>query len=131
MDNDEVVYVGMGTFGRAWTSIGRRAGHLEWLEARLPDLEIVFVEKGLSASAASALEKELIRTYMPRFNIRTKDPTALCALLDKVRPDFSKAIKTPFGRFKSIQAAADTLSIPRGTIANRVRRGKKGWAYAG
>ncbi len=77
-NTDEVVYIGHGCKGRAWTHGSRKTAlrsqeHLDWLEEKnnqnfLPTDFVFILLKNLTKNEACAEEQNLIRTYNPRFN---------------------------------------------------------------
>jgi hypothetical protein len=81
----KIVYVGMGRRDRAWHCRGsqRREEHTKWLESLLDDhgytmAMIVCIEAaGLNQADALSIEKELIYTHNPRFNLPMGCPKKL------------------------------------------------------
>lgn len=71
----EVVYIGLGTMGRAWDASTRTATHKEWcirLSERgyTPDQYVRLRVRGLRRLAALQLERRAIEAAKPRFNVR-------------------------------------------------------------
>lgn len=72
-NENEIVYVGIGTKDRAWYCRNRQPDHLEWLN-QIDKLfitmdEIVEIgDRGLSRKEALETEIQLINEYKPRFN---------------------------------------------------------------
>jgi hypothetical protein len=69
LDNGNIVYIGMGSFDRAWSLKRKDKEHIEWLKSKLPLIDIVFVATGLPRDEALAIEKDLIKEFKPKFNI--------------------------------------------------------------
>lgn len=77
-NTDELLYVGHGSRGRAWThgskhSVLRSQEHLQRLDALteqgfIPSDWVVIVERNLSKKTASEIEQRIIRDRNPLFN---------------------------------------------------------------
>lgn len=77
-DTDEVVYIGHGWKGRAWThgnasTVLRSQEHTKWLDSinlkgYLPCDYVRILARGLYKTDACKLEQELIREKQPTFN---------------------------------------------------------------
>jgi hypothetical protein len=75
---DEVVYIGMGSAGRAWLvgethSTARKKAHNKWAddllnEGTTPDQFVEVLNRGLPKSEALLLENILIHKLKPKFN---------------------------------------------------------------
>ena len=67
-DNGELVYLGKGKNGRAWTTCSRGKEHEEWMREKLPELDVRFIAKNLDANTARDLEKSMLKVLHPRWN---------------------------------------------------------------
>jgi len=65
----EIVYIGKGRYSRAWVCSQRKVEHKAWMESELPFLKVVIVASGCSEIDALKIEKDLILTMAPKFNI--------------------------------------------------------------
>lgn len=83
---EEIVYVGHGSYERAWicrsTGPGRSLEHAEWCRQLLelgytPNEWVHIHEQGLSKSAAKELEQIKIKYELPKFNKPMGVPTKL------------------------------------------------------
>ena len=129
-DENEIVYIGKGNGGRAWTTSGRDAPHKHFMEERLNDGKAEFVkilETGLHHNQVVELEELVIKTMQPRYNKffsedwKSKNKTRGLKGAEKS----SKAVKTPLGVFPSCRAAADAHEIKYATLINRVKSPSK------
>ena len=87
LDTKEVVYIGMGSGGRAWlcgnnATYGRGSDHRDWVEYWLnlgttPDEFVEIIDRGISREEALDIEKMLIHELKPRFNKNFSRPTVL------------------------------------------------------
>ena len=132
-DGDEPVYVGMGAGGRAFTTVGRKGGHKEWMTERLDKGNTSFVSfdsLGLSKNEAVIKEASLIRTLQPRYNRffteswkennRTRGMKGAAAT--------SVSCVTPLGVFASHSAAAKAHGFKdAGSIHYRIRNKHEGF----
>lgn len=66
--NGEVVYVGKGSYSRAWDIKGRSSEHLLWMQKQLPNLHIIIVQEEMVEKEAFWLENDLIKELKPKFN---------------------------------------------------------------
>lgn len=73
MDGDTVVYVGAGRNDRAWSTKRFSKEHKEWMETKLPFLDVVFVAAGLDEKEAFQIEKDLIQRLQPKYNLKSTD----------------------------------------------------------
>jgi len=64
----EIVYVGKGSYDRAWNIKGRDTPHQEWMMATLPNLAITFLKESMIEKEAFWAENEFIKQYNPKFN---------------------------------------------------------------
>lgn len=103
-DTKEVVYVGVGSEGRAWLCSGARADdHTEWMRELLsrgvtPDEWVVIGDRGLSKKEALEIELMLIHNFRPRFNKNFNRPT----VLDKEQVEFAKQLREDGLSFSAI-----------------------------
>ncbi len=131
--DDEPVYVGMGGGGRAFTSVGRKGGHKEWMLERLDKGDASFVSfdsVGLVKEEAVLREADLIRTLQPRYNRffteswkqNNKERGMKGAIAT------SAPCVTPLGIFPSFSAAARAHGFKdAGSIHYRVRNKHEGF----
>jgi excinuclease UvrABC nuclease subunit len=134
---DAVVYVGKGSGDRAWRTQNRSEKHKTWMLARLPDLAVSIVAKGLSSAEALSLERCLIEEHKPEYN-RTWQPrgrrrvvsTRQLLHIRSINGAVSKRVVTPEGSFESVKAAALLLGLPYSSAQYRAQHSKKGWRYA-
>lgn len=88
-DNDEVVYIGIGSGDRAYQYKHRaNKEHREFLERNLPDCVEILVDSLVEGEQAYHMEALLIDEYSPKFN--------------KSNTDTSSTFTCPLGTFKSI-----------------------------
>lgn len=64
----EIVYVGKGSYDRAWNIKGRDTPHQEWMMNTLPNINILFLKEDLIEKEAFWAENEFIKQYKPKFN---------------------------------------------------------------
>lgn len=88
----EVVYIGLGTMGRAWEASTRTRAHKEWcvrLSERgyTPDQYVRLRVRGLRRLVALQLERRAIEMAKPRFNVRhaSHDRDKYLGMRSKVR----------------------------------------------
>jgi hypothetical protein len=67
-DNENVVYVGKGSTGRAWDTKGRDEDHINWMCQQLPFLNVFIVQSDMLEREAFWLENDLIKQLKPKFN---------------------------------------------------------------
>ena len=66
------VYLGSGCEGRAWEcnkSRRHNKEHRQWMEQRLPELDVQIIASRVTRKEAMALEAVLVRKLEPKFNI--------------------------------------------------------------
>ena len=70
VDNDgTIMYIGMGSGCRVWTSYSRDTEHREWMEALMPsNFKWIIIAEGLTQTKACAIERNLINTITTKFN---------------------------------------------------------------
>lgn len=73
-DTHEIVYVGKGSNGRAWTANPRRPDHAAWMRAQAakygPSMHINILVYNLTPQRACEIESELIELHTPVFNVK-------------------------------------------------------------
>jgi hypothetical protein len=72
VDKEEVVYIGMGKIGRAWSYNKRNPEHKKWMETCDTFKDVQPIEKGLTQQEARELEQTLIYELQPKFNVGLK-----------------------------------------------------------
>ena len=72
VDNGEVVYVGMGKIGRAWSYSKRQPKHKQWMKDCDIFTAVQPIETNLTEKEATVLERTLIHEIKPKFNIGLK-----------------------------------------------------------
>lgn len=74
LNDDEVVYVGKGIGGRAWSTERCKEDHIVWANKMIRKEKwassVKIVKFDLNETSAYQLEKELIEKYQPKFNDR-------------------------------------------------------------
>ena len=132
-EGSEPVYVGMGEGGRAFTSVGRKGGHKDWMTDRLDKGDATFVSfdsVGLIREEALLKEAALIRTLQPRYNMfftnswkeSNKERGMKGAVATRV------PCVTPLGTFESFSAAAKAHGFKDvGSIYYRIKNKHKGF----
>lgn len=88
-ENDEVVYVGMGTGGRCWDTHGsrRNSEHKAWMLSQLPYLKYSIVFTSTDRNEVLSWERKLIKELNPKFNIghkRTLSPSEVIARNERI-----------------------------------------------
>jgi len=69
LEGEEIVYIGMGQNGRAWTTHPRQKKHKEWMKDKEDPFEFVqCVRTRLSKKEAADLEYDLIQLHKPKYN---------------------------------------------------------------
>lgn len=70
VDNEgKVVYVGQGSYDRAWSLKRSSKDHVEWLKQRLPD-GVEIVDTGLDQKTSIEMETRMIEEIQPVYNSR-------------------------------------------------------------
>ena len=72
VDNGEVVYVGMGKIGRAWSFSKRQDKHKQWMKDCDIFTAVQPIETDLTEKEAIVLERTLIYELQPKFNVGLK-----------------------------------------------------------
>jgi len=68
LDSGSVVYVGKGSFDRAWSLKRANEEHINWMKQKLPYLDVDIVESNLAEEDALEMERQLILKLQPKFN---------------------------------------------------------------
>ena len=69
IDGNEIVYVGKGIDGRAWSTCRNDPEHKKWMKEKLPNnITIKFEALNLTENKALYIEHQLIKNYNPKFN---------------------------------------------------------------
>lgn len=127
MNDEEIVYIGLGKHDRAWvTGCRRNKEHKDFMNERYAKGDASFVillEQGLSEEDAKSLEKRLIETEQPIYNREYTDShkETMKEISKKAVEVTSKAVVTPLGNFSSITKAAEAHKIPQTTLGYRCR----------
>jgi hypothetical protein len=127
MDEDEIVYIGLGRNDRAWvTGCRRNQEHKDFMNERYAEGDssfVVLLEQKLSEDDAKSLEKRLIQKEQPKYNREYTEShkQTMKEISKKAVEVTQKAVVTPMGKFSSITKAAEAHKAPQTTISYRCR----------
>ena len=135
VDNDgTVVYTGMGSGSRCWSTNGRDSEHKKWMLTKLPsNFDYIIVEEGLTQSQAYAVEHKLLMSGSYRFNKydALRRPNCKHLISWQQENHWKKVINKDTGAiFNSIKEAAESVKLHGNTIRNAILN-KKGQLKAG
>jgi len=136
LDGEEVVYVGSGTGGRAWSCKGtdrRNTEHKLWIENKILDDRsfVKFKASRITKEEASILERSLIEKLQPKYNhefteawLKEKSEQG-----HKMAQSHNRKTMTPYGVFESITKAAKAHGVHPNTIAYRCGSSNAEYCY--
>lgn len=137
-EQDEILYIGHGSYQRAWennSSRRKNKEHSEWMTEQYNNGSTNFVkiyQNNLTRTQARTLERMLITKYNPRFNIASN--------LEYIRSnDPFKSKEFAYKRFKKValngviydsaKIAAKANLVNYSSLMYWCRTNKYGWSY--
>ena len=134
-DNGEIVYIGKGHGGRAFSTNNRKGEHGPFMMERLTNGDssfVMFSATHLSSEEALVEEERWIKAAQPKFNRfftdEWKEANKERGL--KGANATKKKCKTPLGSFESLTEAARRHGYKdAGSISYRIRKGFKYYEY--
>jgi excinuclease UvrABC nuclease subunit len=136
VDNDgTIVYVGMGSSCRLWSTRSRSEEHKEWMISKMPSNFLYrVVKENLTQAEAYALELELLREADYKFNRYCKDKwNNPNWLTDWQKANhYRQVVNKDTGEvFESIVAAAKSVNLHPNTVRNAILKKKHQQKAAG
>ena len=99
LDGDEIVYIGKGMGGRAWSTERCGEEHIIWANDLIRKEKwasaVRIIKFDLDESSSYKLEKELIEKYQPKFNERFVDiyECKICGFVSKSKGGITSHIR--------------------------------------